>query len=50
MYSTHDEGKYVATERSIRTLKNKICNYMASISKNWNIDKLDDIQIRWYIN
>ena len=30
-------------ERFIRTLKNKICKYMSSISKNLYIDKLDDI-------
>ena len=30
-------------ERFIRTLKNKIHKYMNSVSKNVNIDKLDDI-------
>ena len=43
MYSTHSEGKSVAAERSIRTLKNKLYKYMTSISKNVYIDKLDDI-------
>ena len=43
MYSTHKEGKSVAAERFIRTLKNKIYKYMTSISKNVYIDKLDDI-------
>ena len=43
MYSTHNEGKSVVTERFIRTLKNKIYKYMTSISKNVYIDKLDDI-------
>ena len=43
MYSTHNEGKSVITERFIRTLKNKIYKYMTSISKNVYIDKLDDI-------
>ena len=43
MYSTHNEGKSVVAERSIRTLKNKIYKYMTSISKNVYIDKLDDI-------
>ena len=43
MYSTHNEGKPVAAERFIRTLKSKIYKYMASISKNVYIDKLDDI-------
>ena len=40
MYSTHNEGKSVVAERFIRTLKNKIYKYMASISKNVYIDKL----------
>ena len=38
-----NEGKSVVAERFIRTLKNKIYKYMTSISKNVNIDKLDDI-------
>ena len=42
MYSTHNEGKFVVAERFIRTLKNKVYKYMASISKNVYIDKLDD--------
>ena len=33
MYSTHNEGKSVLTERFIRALKNKIDKYMTSISK-----------------
>ena len=43
MYSTHNEGKSVAAERFIRTIKNKIYKHMASILKNVYIDKLDDI-------
>ena len=43
MYSIHNEGKSVAAERFIRTLKNKIDKFMTSISKNVYIDKLDDI-------
>ena len=43
IYSTHNEGKSVATERFITTLKNKIYKNMTSISKNVYIDKLDDI-------
>ena len=43
MYSTNNEGKSVISERFIRTLKNKICKYMTSISKNVYVDKLDDI-------
>ena len=43
MYSAHNEGKSVVAERFIRTLKSKIYKYMASISKNVHVDKLDDI-------
>ena len=43
MYSTHNEGKSIAAEGFVRTLKNKIYKYMSSISKNVYIDKLDDI-------
>ena len=40
MYSTHMEGKSVAAEKFIRTLKNKICKYMTSMSESVYIDKL----------
>ena len=43
MHSVHNEGKSVVAERSIRTLNNKIYNYMTSISKNGYIDKSDDM-------
>ena len=43
MYSTYNEGKSVIAERFIRTLKNRICKCMTSVSKNMYIDKLDDI-------
>ena len=43
MSSTHNEGKSVAAEIFIRTLKNKIYKNRTSISKNVYIDKLDDI-------
>ena len=43
MYSTQNERKFVAAERFIRTLKNKIQKHMTSISKNVYNDKLDDI-------
>ena len=43
MYSTHNEGKSVSTERFIRILKTKIYKQMNSVSKNMYIDKLDDI-------
>ena len=42
MYSIHNEGKSVVAERFIRTLKTKIYKYMTSVSKNVDIDKLDD--------
>ena len=43
MYSIHNEGKSVAAERFIRTLKTKIYKYMTPVSKNVYINKLDDI-------
>ena len=46
MYWALDEGKSVTAERFIRTLNNKIYKYMASVSKNAYIDKLDDIDYK----
>ena len=43
MHSTHNEGKSFVAERLIRTFKNKIYKYMASVSKNVYFDKLDHI-------
>ena len=43
MYSTHNEGKSVVTERFIKTLKNKIYKHMTAISENVYFDVLDDI-------
>ena len=43
MYSTNNKGESVIAERFIKTLKNKINKYIASISENVYIDKLDDI-------
>ena len=43
MYLTYNEGKSVAAERFIRTLKNKIFKHMRAISKNVYFDVLDDI-------
>ena len=43
MYSIHNEGKSVVTERFIRTLNTKIYKYMTSLSKHVYIHKLDDI-------
>ena len=38
MYSTHNEGKSIATERFIRTLKNKSYKYKKNVFiKNVNI-------------
>ena len=42
MYSIHNDGKCVVAERLIRTLRAKIYKYMASMSKNVYINKLDD--------
>ena len=42
MYSAHNDGKSVVTERFIRLLKNKIYKYTTSISKNMYINKSDD--------
>ena len=42
MYWTHNEGKSVAAEWFIKTLKNKIYKYKTQVSKNVHIDKLDD--------
>ena len=47
MYSTFNEGKSVVVERFIRTLKNKICKHMTTISKNVYIDSLNDIVNRY---
>ena len=43
MLSIHKEGKSVAAEILIRTLKTKICKCMSLMSKNVYIDRLDDI-------
>ena len=43
MYSAFNEGKFVVAEKFIRTLKNKIYEYMTSISRNLYIDQLDGI-------
>ena len=43
IHSTHNEVKSVVGQRFIKTLKNKIHEYMTSISKNVYINKLDDI-------
>ena len=43
MYSAHNQGKSVVTERFIRTLKNKIYKHMTAISKKLYFSALDDI-------
>ena len=43
MYSTYNEGKSVAVERLIRTLKNKLYKHMTATGKNVYYDVLDDI-------
>ena len=43
MYSTFNEGKSVAAERVIRTLKNKLYKHMTAINKNLYYNVLDDI-------
>ena len=48
MYSTYNEEKFVAAERFIRILKNKIYKNMTSISKNVYIDKLADIVNKYH--
>ena len=43
MYSTYNDGKSVAAEIFIRTLKNKIYRHITAISKNVYFNVLDDI-------
>ena len=43
MYSVYNEAKSVIAEIFIRTLKNKIFEHMAAISKNIYFDVLDEI-------
>ena len=43
MYSTYNEGKSFVIERFIRTLKNKIFQHVAALSKNIYFNVLDDI-------
>ena len=43
IYSTYNEGKSVAAERFIWTLKNKIFKHLTAVSKNAYFDVLDDI-------
>ena len=43
MYSTFNEGKSVAAERFIKTLKNKIFKHMKAISKNVYFNVMDNV-------
>ena len=43
MCSPHNEGKSVATERFVKTLKNKIYKHMTKIGENIYFNVLDDI-------
>ena len=43
MCSTYNEGKSVAVERFIRTLKSKTFKHVCVVSKNVYFDVLDDI-------
>ena len=43
MYLTYNQGKSVAAERFVRTLKNKIFKHMTAISKNVYFDVLHGI-------
>ena len=43
MYSTHNEGKSVVSERFIGTLKNKIYKYVTPILKNVYVAELNNI-------
>ena len=48
MYSEHNGGKSVIAETFIKTLKNKIYEYMTAVSKNVCIDKLyNDIMSKY---
>ena len=43
VYSTYNEGKSIAAERFIRTLKNKIFKHITAVSNNAYFDVLGDI-------
>ena len=43
VYSAYNEGKSVAAERFIKTLKNNIFKHMTAVSKNVYFDVLDNI-------
>ena len=43
IYRTYNEGKSVVAEEFINNLEQRICKYMAAVSRNVYIDVLDDI-------
>ena len=43
MYSTYNEGKSVAAERFVRTLKNKLHKHRTATAKNIYYNVLDDV-------
>ena len=47
MYSAHNKGKSVVTEKFIRTLENKVYKHMTLISKNAYIDKFNGKIIKY---
>ena len=47
MHSIHNKGKSALAERFLKTLKNKIDEFITSISKNKHIVKLDDIDNKY---
>ena len=47
MYSVHNGGESVVTERFIRTLKKNIYKRMTSLSKNVYTNKLDNIVYKY---
>ena len=50
MYSAYNEGKSVAAERFIKTLKNKIYKHMTYIGKDVYFNVLDDIIKKYFRN
>ena len=42
-YSTHNEGKSVVTEQFVRTVKDKIYNYITATSKIMYNDKVSEL-------
>ena len=50
MYLAYNEGKSVAAERFIKTLKNKIYKHMTYIGKDVYFNVLDDIIKKYFRN